>query len=301
MPHLKKPFRLWALARLGTAAAILTAGLPAAAADKQIVLVAGHPSHGPGEHEFRAGSLLLQKCLNTIPGMHAEVYTNGWPKDAAAFDQAAAVLFFMDGGGGHPVAQGDHLQIVDALAKRGVGIACAHYGVEIPLKHGGTNFLDWIGGFYEDGVSINPVWTAEVKPAADHPVTRGVQPFKLNDEWYFNIHFRDGMKGVTPLLMATPDNETRQGRSASPRGPFERITAAAGHEEVLMWAVENPGANRGFGFTGGHFNRNWGDANFRKVVLNGLLWIAHAEVPQGGVASVVTPEELKQNLDPKGR
>src|SRR5262245_45548631 len=97
------------------------------AAEKKIVLVAGRPSHGPGDHEFRAGCLLLQKCLNNIKGIHAEVVTNGWPADTNAFNKAAAVLFFMDGGGGHPVIRADHLKIVGDLAKRGVGLGFAHY------------------------------------------------------------------------------------------------------------------------------------------------------------------------------
>ena len=42
---------------------------------------------------------------------------------------------------------------------------------------------------------------------------------------------------------------------------------------------------------------NWGNENFRKVVLNGLLWIAKAEVPKNGVQSSVTEEELKKNWD----
>ena len=65
--------------------------------------------------------------------------------------------------------------------------------------------------------------------------------------------------------------------------------------------MENPQANRGFGFTGGHFHRNWGDENFRKLVLNGILWLAHVEVPAEGFVSSVSPAELTQNLDPKGR
>lgn len=34
------------------------ASLSSAAADKSIVLIAGTPSHAPGDHEFRAGSIL---------------------------------------------------------------------------------------------------------------------------------------------------------------------------------------------------------------------------------------------------
>ena len=31
---------------------------------KKMVLVAGTPSHGPGDHEFNAGTLLLKNCLD---------------------------------------------------------------------------------------------------------------------------------------------------------------------------------------------------------------------------------------------
>ena len=69
----------------------------------------------------------------------------------------------------------------------------------------------------------------------------------------------------------------------------------------LAWAVERPDGGRGFGFTGAHFHKNWGNENFRKIVLNALLWTAHAEVPANGVECAVTEENLKKNLDPKGR
>src|SRR5258705_13539567 len=72
------------------------------AADKKIVLIAGKQSHGPGDHEFRAGSLLLKKCLDGVPGVSAVVHSNGWPVEASAFDGAAAVLIYADGGAGHP-------------------------------------------------------------------------------------------------------------------------------------------------------------------------------------------------------
>jgi type 1 glutamine amidotransferase len=66
-----------------------------------------------------------------------------------------------------------------------------------------------------------------------------------------------------------------------------------------MWATERSDGGRGFGFTGGHFHRNWGNDDFRKVVLNAILWTAKAEIPANGTQSSVTPEQLKQNLDQK--
>jgi type 1 glutamine amidotransferase len=234
-----------------------------------------------------------------VPGVQASVYLNGWPKDPTAFDGAAAIMLFMDGGGRHPVIQEDHLQQMDALMKQGVGLLCAHYAVEVPKDKGGPEFLEWIGGYYETTFSTNPHWDAEFKSLPKHPVTRGVRPFTIRDEWYFNMRFRPGMKGVTPILVAKPSDEDRQGKTASPRGPYPHIVADKGRDEILMWAVERPDKGSGVGFTGGHTHKNWGNDNFRKLILNALLWTAKMEVPADGVESSVSEEELQLNLDPK--
>lgn len=288
------------------AGAVFAAGwlllVAASAVDRKIVLVAGVPSHGPGEHEHRAGCLLMQKCLTEIPGINAVVVTNGWPKDESVFNGAAAILFYADGGGGHPAIQGDRLRKIDGLVKQGVGIACIHYGVEVPEDKGGPEFLDWIGGYFETHWSVNPHWDANFSALPDHPITRGVKPFTINDEWYYHMRFRDGMKGVTPILTALPP----AGTLSRPDGPHSgnpavREAIRKGEPQHVAWAYERPGGGRGFGFTGAHFHRNWGNENFRRLVLNAVLWVAQADVPAGGVNCAVTPEGLKQNLDPKGK
>lgn len=273
---------------------------PAQSADKKIVLIAGKVSHGPGDHEFRAGCLLLQSCLANVPGVTSVVYSNGWPHEANAFDGAAAVVIYADGGAGHPAIQGNHREILGELAKKGTGIGFMHYGVEIPGTNGGAQFLEWIGGHYEHQYSVNPMWSPDYQKFPDHPVTRGVQPFSTRDEWYFNMKWSEGQKGVTPILVAKPSDEVRKGPYVYPKGPYPHIVAASGRDETMMWVFDRPGGGRGFGFTGGHHHRNWGNDQQRKVVLNALLWIAKAEVPKDGVASTVTPDQLAQNLDPKG-
>jgi hypothetical protein len=126
-----------------------------------------------------------------------------------------------------------------------------------------------------------------------------VTPFAIDDEWYFNIRFRPEMKGITPIIVARPDDKTRQGVSSYPRGPNKHIVHAKGRDEVLAWAIDRPDRGRGFGFTGAHNHENWGDPDFRKLVLNAILWTAGLDVPSTGVESSVTAEELKENLDPK--
>ena len=269
---------------------------------KKIILVAGTPSHGPGEHEHRAGCLLLKGCLDKVPGLTSVVHSNGWPENPnAAFEGAAAVVVFSDGGSGHPLLQNDHLRTIGDLMKKGIGLAFIHYATEPTLEKGEKEFLDWIGGAFEINWSVNPHWDAEFKGLPRHPITRGVAPFTITDEWYFNMRFREGMKRVTPILTAIPPASTMSRRDGPHEGnPAVREAVKRGEPQHVAWACEQADGGRGFGFTGAHFHKNWGNDNFRKVVLNAILWTAKIEVPATGVSSKVTEEELQQNLDPKG-
>jgi type 1 glutamine amidotransferase len=266
---------------------------------KKVVLVAGARSHGYGEHEHNAGSLLLKKCLDeNLPSVLAIVYRSGWPKDPTAFDNADAVVLYMDGGGGHPVNK--HLDEVDALMKKGVGLACIHYGVEVPKGASGDRFLEWIGGYFETHWSVNPHWTIQnVQLAKDHPITRGVKPFAIKDEWYFFMRFRPEMEGVTPILSAVAPPETMNRPDGPHSGnPHVRESVKRGDLQHVAWARQRPDGGRGVGFTGAHFHWNWGHDDFRKLVLNALAWVSGAEVPPEGVASrTPTREELEANLD----
>jgi len=278
---------------------------------QRLVIVAGKPSHPPRMHEFNAGVQLLDKCLKNTPGLSVEVVLNGWPVDETIFQDADAVVFYMDGGGRHEVVQeeGRRLKLVDAWTKKGVGIGCMHYGVEVLADQAGSEFKRWIGGHYENMFSCNPIWEPKFTQFETHPITRGVRPFEIEDEWYFNMRFIGDVTGneeqvvedtkFTPILVAAPSDAVRDGPYVYPKGPYPHIQASKGRAEAMMWAVERPDGGRGFGFTGGHFHDNWGNEQYRKVVLNAMLWLAKVEVPAGGVESQVSQAELDANLDPK--
>jgi type 1 glutamine amidotransferase len=280
----------------------VASALTLSAADKKIVFIAGPQSHGPGEHEHRAGCLLLKGCLDKVPGYSSVVYSNGWPQNPEqAFAGADTIVIYSDGGGGHPFLSGDRLQVLDKLMKKGVGMVAIHYAVEPTKEKGQKEFLDWIGGAFEINHSVNPHWTAEFKELPKHPITQGVSPFKIQDEWYFFMRFRDGMKGVTPILSAVAPMSTMDRKDGPHEGnPEVRESVKRGDKQHMAWAVERDDGGRGFGFTGAHFHKNWSNDDFRKLVLNAISWTAKADVPQQGVPSQVTPEDLKKNLDPKG-
>ena len=277
---------------------------------RKLVLIAGKPSHPPGMHEFRAGTMLLEKCLAHTPGLVVERHEMGWVKDESTFADADAVVIYADGNKGHPAVQETHLETLRKLIEKGIGFACMHYGVEVLPELGGNEFKAWLGGHYEHLYSCNPIWEPNFSRLPTHPITRGVKPFQIQDEWYINIRFRsaflDGTKPVEdagskflPILVATPSDAVRNGPYVYPKGPFPHIQSRSGFPEATMWSVERPDGGRGFGFTGGHFHKNWGNENFRKTLLNALLWVSKVEVPANGVESNLTEEDLAQNLDPK--
>ena len=265
---------------------------------KKIVFVAGRPSHAYGDHEHNAGCILLAKELKAaMPEYETVVQQNGWPQDESVFDGADCIVMYCDGGGGHMAIP--NLDQVDALAKKGVGIVCIHYGVEVPAGKPGEKFLEWIGGYFEANWSVNPHWTAKFDKLPDHPIARGVKPFEINDEWYYHMRFRPEMKGVTPILTDLPPKETLNRPDGAHSGnPHVRASMAKGERQHVAWAAEREGGGRGFGFTGGHFHWNWGDPNFRKVMLNAIVWCANGEVPTSGVESpAVTLADLEANQD----
>lgn len=265
---------------------------------KKIVFVAGEESHGWGAHEHKAGCMLLAERLNkSIENVAAVVTTDGWPKDLSIFEDAATVVVYADGFGMHPLKE--NLDFFDELAEKGVGLVTIHWATEVERGVVADKFLEWQGGFCDINWSVNPHWDAEYKQLPEHPITNGVTPFTINDEWYYHMRFTEGLKGVTPILTALPPEDTLV-RADGPRSgnPDVRKAIANGEAQHTAWAFERPNGGRGFGFTGGHNHDNWAHDDFRKLVLNAICWTANIEVPKKGVESK-TPsrEELDANQD----
>jgi type 1 glutamine amidotransferase len=288
------------------AAQFALAGACVLAEDVRIVFLAGNPSHGYGAHEHLAGSRILADAIErSIPGVECEVIAGGWPEDESVLDSADAIVMYCDGGAKHPAVQ--HLDVLEKHLARGVGFTCLHYGVEIPKDQGGQEFLKWLGGYFETDWSVNPHWDATYESFPQHPVTRGVEPFTANDEWYFHMRFVDGMRGVTPLLSAVPPADTMRRPDGPHSGnPAVRKAVASGEPQHMAWVYERDGGGRSFGFTGGHYHWNWGRTEILRLVTNAIVWTAGVEIPESGLAVNGPPvkvlkdgqdEEIPKNYD----
>jgi type 1 glutamine amidotransferase len=282
---------------------IALAGAAAAADKKLIVMIAGKPSHGPGQHEHNAGILLLKKCLEQGAAEQVEIkhHLNGeWPPQEE-LSKADTVVIYSDGGKGHPALQEDRLQQLDKEMKRGCGFLTLHYAVEPTIELGGKEFIDWMGGCFEINWSVNPHWDANFKEFPAHPIANGVKPFTTNDEWYYHMRFRPGMKMVTPILsdLPPPESLSRPDGHHSGNPEVRKAVLERKEKQHVAWAAERKEGGRGFGFTGGHFHKGWANNDQRKLVLNAILWTAKAEVPAGGMESTVTDADMTANLDLK--
>ena len=278
--------------------------LPLADGEKKVVFVAGRPSHGWGSHEHHAGCLLLANRLDDAARQGqlpivTTVYKDGWPQDPTALDNADTVVAYCDGGKRHYLHE--NMEAFDQIMRDEIGLVCLHYGVEVPKGPSGQLFLQTIGGYFETHWSVNPHWVANFDAIPDHPVANGVKPFSIKDEWYYHMRFSPEMTRVTPILTALPPADTLR-RPDGPHSNNEFVKAAVLKDKQpqhVAWAfVRGDGKGRGFGFTGGHFHRNWQNNDFRKIVLNAIVWTAHLEVPKSGVSSPMpTYAELDANQD----
>ncbi|MEX1121815.1 MAG: ThuA domain-containing protein [Balneolales bacterium] len=270
----------------------------ASAQEKQVLFIAGGPSHGFGSHEHLGGSTLLARTINEADiGVNATV-VSGWPEDRSIFDNIDAVVIYSDGGRGHLML--DHIEEFREVMDRGVGLVNIHYAVEVPKGDGGDAMLGWMGGYFELNWSVNPHWVLSINELPNHPATNGVKPFELDDEWYYHMRFQENMKNITPIITKLPPKESliREDGGHSNNPHVREAILLREEPQHMAWAYERNNGGRGFGFTGGHWHWNWGQESFHRLVANAIIWSAGVEVPEMGISvQSVSALELAEMTD----
>lgn len=247
---------------------------------KKIVLLAGPlDSHPQDTHEYERNILLLKHALDgALKDVRVEVHFNGWPADPTTLDDADTI--FMTSGGcdhkpeDHPLYVGDRFRVLERQMKRGCGVVFHHYSTFHPAKYH-DEVTEWVGGYfdYETGPGANK-WSSKIETRdwttvvhePGHPIARGVRPFPVKEEFYYNLRYRQNDPRLK-LILCKDAGDPRAG--------------------AVGWAVERADGGRGWGFTGGHFYANWWLPDFRKLVLNAIAWTAKIEIPAGGIESTL--------------
>ncbi len=249
---------------------------------RKIVLIAGPiTGHAKTSHEYEKSVILLKHLLDTsrnLKDVTTEVYFKGWPQEPSALDDADTIVLISDGGDhrgeDHPLYVGDRLQQLERHMQRGCGLVQFHWSTFNPVRvH--DKITEWVGGYFDYETGTGPrKWYSAITtkewhvtlPRERHPICRGVQPFVVREEFYHNIRFRDQDPRLVPIAAAAPQDAL---------------------EWTVGWAVERTDGGRGFGFTGGHFFSNWWNDDFRRLILNAIVWSSGAKVPAGGVSSSI--------------
>lgn len=261
---------------------------------KKIVLIAGKKSHGPGAHEYLKSVKLLKVLLDrasNLKGIRTEIHFNGWPENPATLNDADTIVTISDGQDGDryspvPFMTEERMKVMDKQMRRGCGFMTFHFSTFTPDRYG-PQILEWGGGYFDwqgdDGArnwysAIRKIESDVTLGAPEHPITRGVAPLRYTEEFYYKIRFRHQDPRLKPILMV----------------PALGGTAL---EHTVAWAVERPNGGRGFGATIGHFYSNWQNDNYRRLILNAIVWTAGAEVPPNGVESrYLSDEEVNRSL-----
>ncbi len=249
----------------------------------KIVLVANGPIHKPGEHEYLAGCAVLRNLLaqnGVFP-----VVVKEWPTKPTTFPGAKAIVFYGNGGGKQLTIQGDHPAELQKLADSGVGLVHLHQIIDYPVDYG-DRARGWFGGCYEPKFSKRAHWVDTFAKFPDHPISRGVTPFTIDDGWLYQSRFVPGMRGVTPLL------RTKDPKNAKNHGTAENA-------DVVSWAYDRDGGGRSFVFTGAHLHNSFKEEGYRRFLVNGILWSAGVDVPTAGAKVDLDPATLSKYLEKK--
>ncbi len=245
----------------------------------KIVLIAGSNAFKPGEHEYVAGCAVLRELLNQSPGV-APVLALDWPKKPETLAGAKSVVFLFDGGDKHQLLAADRMAQVRKLADEGVGFVGLHQFVDVP-KGLGDRMRDLMGAAWEKGHSQRAHWVYKYATFAEHPTSRGVTPFEIDDGYLFKLRFVPEMHGVTPLL-----------RTVSPKAASQELT----DEAIVAWLYQRANGGRSFTFTGTHLHVSLAEEGYRRFLVNSILWTAGVEIPKSGAPVSLTADGLNKYL-----
>ena len=234
----------------------------------KILFIGKEPDHPYGSHMYLHSCQMLAQCVELKHGVQT-IVASGWPDDPAKLKGLAAIVVYTS-----PAAEllldGPQRDQVAELMKRGVGLVTIHWASSIKqenLERLGPTWLGYLGGTWVSNVGLGGGKSLLKQVEPKHPICRGWDEFEIDDEYYLNPTIKD----AAPLLS---------------------VREKGGKDVVVAWTYDRPGGGRSFATTLGHPYRNFQDARFRRMIVNGIRWAAHIDVPQDGSPVEIGEEAL---------
>jgi type 1 glutamine amidotransferase len=240
---------------------------------KKVLFVGKQPDHPFGTHMYMHTCGMLAKCLEQNGNIQA-VVSQGWPADESTLEGVSTIVVYTNPAAGF-LLDAPHRDQVTKLLDNGVGLVTIHWAstvVEKNFERLGPKWISYLGGTWISNVGLHTGDSPLKQLTPDHPVCRGWQEYKIHDEYYLNPHITDQ---ATPVLQVVANEKP----------------------VIVGWACERQNDGRSYATTLGHFYRNFQREPFRRMVVNAILWTAHADVPKDGAWVDLSEQDLA--LPPK--
>ena len=240
--------------------------------DKHVLLVGAKPDHPFGTHMYAFDCQVLAKCLGQNEGVRAE-FVATWPPEKEALKRANCVVFYSNPSGS-VLLDPQHQDAFAALMTTDTGFVAIHWGTGVGYGKVSDSerqrdlFKGWLGGWFRRppcGIRTDRCPMTTLIP--EHPIARGWQDWRIHDEFYLDpiLH-----KNATPFLAVD----------------------VQGAQNVVGWTFRRAGGGRSVGITLGHFHHNFARPDFRKLLVNAILWSARVDVPPEGANVDLKPGDV---------
>jgi hypothetical protein len=254
---------LLASVALGTFGGVAIAAEPLA--PKKLLLLGQKPDgHPPATHEYLPGQQLLAGMLKNMSGLETVLISadEPWTEGPELINGADGVVIFLSEGAKWTQADPRRAGALAALAQRGGAITALHWGTGTKDAANIEPFLKLLGACHGGPDRRYKVLEAETHLANPrHPIAAGLKDFRVRDEFYYQLKRVQPAGSVEPILEVPID----------------------GKSEMVAWTWQRPDGGRSFGFTGLHFHDNWQLAEYRRLVVQGVLWTLKQPIPSSGV------------------
>ena len=238
---------------------VLVSALVADEPKHLLLLAQGPDGHPVSTHEYVAGQQILAKLLRDVPQLKITIVNadGDWPDGSAILDKADHCVLFVSEGAKWVNADPSRREAFRRLAGRKGGLSVLHWGMGTRDAANIDPFVQLFGACHGGPDRKYKVLETKCTPAADHPATKGIEPFELKDEFYYALKRDPENKALQPLLTARIDDQ----------------------DEMVAWAWERKDGGRSFGFSGLHFHANWKQAAYQQLVAQSVLWTMQITPP----------------------
>jgi type 1 glutamine amidotransferase len=220
------------------------------------------------------GLNVLIKCLGRTSGLQVVLIRadDPWEQGPEQILGADCVVLYLAEGAKWIAQDAARMAAFQELRARGGGLVCLHWAMGTRDAEYIEPFLTLFGGCHGGPDRKYKVVSVRATPTEQaHPVLGGIGPFDVHDEFYYALKFVKPAQRITPLISVPID----------------------GSDYPVAWAFERKEGGRSFGFSGGHFHKNWKLPEYRRLAVQAVLWTLNLPIPEEGVSVEVSENDLK--------